>query len=98
MEYLAIVLAVFGGLIAAAFKFKDKLFGMKAAEKQMSVEEIKKDVEIKTEEVKKIEVEIEKIKEEIDVTVETSNKRTKEILKDGKKGNMENLVKEFDKW
>jgi len=95
MGKLTFIIVFLGGIIAAILKFKDKLFNMKAEEKLTSVNEIKKDVVQKTEEIKVVEAEAKKVETSIADTVEKSNKETKETLKND---NVDSLLKELDKW
>jgi len=95
MGKLTFIIVFLGGIIAAILKFKDKLFNMKAEEKLASVNEIKKDVVQKTEEIKVVEAEAKKVETSIADTVEKSNKETKETLKND---NVDSLLKELDKW
>jgi len=95
MGKLTFIIVFIGGIIAALLKFKDKLFNMKAEEKLTSVNEIKKDVVQKTEEIKVVEAKAEEIGTSISNTIDKSNKETKEILKND---NVNSLLKEFDKW
>jgi len=95
MGKLTFIIVFIGGIIAALLKFKDKLFNMKAEEKLTSVNEIKKDVVQKTEEIKVVEAEAKKAETSIADTIEKSNKETKETLKND---NVDSLLKELDKW
>ena len=95
MGKLTFIIVFLGGIVAAILKFKDKLFNMKAEEKLTSVNEIKKDVVQKTEEIKVVEAEAKKAETSIADTIEKSNKETKETLKND---NVDSLLKELDKW
>jgi len=95
MGKLTFIIMFLGGIVAAILKFKDKLFNMKAEEKLASVNEIKKDVVQKTEEIKVVEAEAKKVETSVADTVEKSNKETKETLKND---NVDSLLKELDKW